>query len=149
MKILASKSIYWMFALKIIGRNEIANWADSLILNGFNNEILFDLSTCSQMDDNEVMSNVKLINYENSKETIAKELLNSLREFYLNIDNRKLVNLSMLSDFERIDDLGSDIRYNLAWLVDDLILQRKGIKVFSKSESDSILEEIDKMLKVY
>ena len=146
MKIISSKSIYWLFALRIINRNDVSCWADNLVNLGCGNSNVFDLSTCSQLDDNDIMGMIKSIKDEYENINVDVELLTALRDYYLKIDNGKTVNLSMILDFSQIDDLKQEIRHELDWLADDISLSRDGIKIFQGNESSTIVIEIDKII---
>jgi hypothetical protein len=141
---LASKSIYWMFVLRLVDREFIAAWADSLIENGNLDEFLFDISTCSQMDDNEIMHYLKSINDRPDKSKITIDLLISLRD-YFDKDGDELVNLSLLSDLECIDDLDKDTRHKIAWLADEICLQREGV-IYKFNERQTIVNEINSII---
>jgi hypothetical protein len=141
----SSNVIYWLFAFRLIDKNELIQWADALISEKFASDELYDLSTCREMDENEVMDKIKKVNFTNNR-NFDVELLICLRDYYKNVDNGINVNLATLINFEGIDEIHIDIRRKLDRLMDEIQLARDGIKIFKANESKLIVDELNIIL---
>jgi hypothetical protein len=141
-----ARALYWAFTLRIIDRQEVASWADQQIASGANDEALFELSTCSQLDDNVVMAALAKLSPECNQHRVQRLLLDFLLSYYTTKDSGSRINLSMLRDYAQIDDLGDDIRNEFIWLEDEMVLARDGILNRIEHEAQAVGDVVRKLL---
>ncbi|HEX3135556.1 MAG TPA: hypothetical protein VHX44_18480 [Planctomycetota bacterium] len=141
-----ARAIYWEFALRLVTRAEVASWADKAIAVGFRNEELFELSTCAELDDNDVMRLLTAMSIGYDKKKVEQRLIATFIAYYSAVDSSKNVNASLLSDYEQIVDLSPDVHSALLWLNDEIALSREGVRWLRVHESKAIIERMSKFL---
>lgn len=141
-----ARAIYWEFALRLVTRAEVALWADKAIVAGLHNEELFELSTCAELDDNEVMKLPTAVSIGYDKKRVEQRLIAKLIAYYSSVDAGKKVNASLLSDYEQIADLSPDVHSALMWLSDEIALSREGVRWLQVHESRAIIERMSKFV---
>ena len=139
----SSKALYWLYALRIIDVDYVISWADDLISMNNKNDSLFYLSTCRNNDPNEIMAEIKNIDYKHDS-TIG-DLLSGLIDYYNNVDDFDIMNTSILFDFAVIDDIPHDLEVDLRWLEDEVCLIRDGSIPCDLDIRDYILKSLEKL----
>jgi hypothetical protein len=139
----SSKALYWLYALRIIDVDCVISWADDLISMNIKNDSLFYLSTCRNDDPNEIMAELKKINYK--QESTIDDLLGELIDYYKKVDDFDIMNTSILFDFAVIDDIPYGLEVDLRWLEDEVCLIRDGSIPCNLDIRDYILNSLEKL----
>jgi hypothetical protein len=121
----SSKALYWMYALRLIDKTVVIQWADALIEKNIINDDLFFLSTCGNSDVNEVMAALKSINIRDDMK--MADLIDGLIDYYSKAEEAEINNTALLLDFALIYDLDDECIRDLQWLEDEICLIRDGV----------------------
>ena len=114
-----------MYALRLIDKTVVIQWADALIEKNIINDDLFFLSTCGNSDVNEVMAALKSINIRDDMK--MADLIDGLIDYYSKAEEAEINNTALLLDFALIYDLDDECIRDLQWLEDEICLIRDGV----------------------
>jgi hypothetical protein len=142
----SARITYWKFTLRFITKADVAAWADKQVEAGHVNGELFDLSTCSQLDDNVIMGLLTDLSSDYDRESVEKAFIKYIIDHFSKGKSGEQVNCIQLADFENISDLSGSAKYALASIGDEISLSREGIYGNMDNESQAVVDRLSKLL---
>lgn len=143
----SARITYWKFTLRFITRTEVAAWADMQIEAGHGNGELFDLSTCSQLDDNVIMDLLTSLSAGYDQSAVEREFIETLIDHHSQGKAGEPVNISRLVDYSNISDISDETFNSFMWIEAQFELSKQGIAGAIANESQIIVERLSKQLK--